>query len=64
MRPLVGRTRDTAVTMPQTRAASSSQAKNAGSSAASNANSDGAIISFSFNTAVLALAINLAASMI
>src|SRR5262245_13183211 len=30
-------TRDTAATMPQTRAASSSQAKNAGSSAASNA---------------------------
>jgi len=35
-------TRDTAATMPQTRAASSSQAKNAGSSAASNASSRGA----------------------
>jgi hypothetical protein len=35
-------TRDTAATMPQTRAESSSQAKNAGSSAASNASSRGA----------------------
>src|SRR5262249_14605692 len=35
-------TSDTAATMPQTHAASSSQAKNAGSSAASNASSDGA----------------------